>query len=76
MSSLRLQEKLSWYDFCFTKLSILISNSLNYIMMAVLTFAVYSFLISERAVLGSKVIPLQNMELEGSFSSALARLIS
>lgn len=41
--------------FCFTKLSILISSSLKYIVMAILSFVMYCFLISEHAVLGSKV---------------------
>lgn len=59
--------------FCFTKLSILISSSLKYIVMAILSFVMYCFLISEHAVLGSS-LALQKIELEGTFSSALEGL--
>lgn len=43
--------------------------------MAVLTFVMHSFLISEHAVLESKVKVLQKIELEGTFRSVLERLL-
>lgn len=43
--------------------------------MTILTFVMYSLLIFEHVVLGSKVIALYQIGLEGTFSLALARLI-